>query len=31
VIDYVLQRAAPVDEDAIVQGIDAALQAPDQL
>jgi PTH1 family peptidyl-tRNA hydrolase len=27
VIDYVLQRAAPVDEDAIVQGIDAALQA----
>jgi len=28
VIDYVLQRAAPADENAIVQSIDAALQAP---
>jgi len=27
VIDYVLQRAAPADENAIVQSIDAALQA----
>jgi len=27
VIDYVLQRAAPVDEQALMQSIDAALQA----
>jgi len=27
VIDYVLQRAAPADEESIVQSIDAALQA----